>query len=191
MWFFIQLCSSWQDFNWHSGSRGPSAAIRLLLTFNGTGIKSPIDRLKWKALNVMRHISVCCGANDAARHGTTTRSVWTHLDTYMTHDDAERFQLTTDRPSLLLSIFYPLFYEIHHRRLLAVTYYNDQCPLSRSYRKKYGHTRCHRHRVANSTPKDSETPKTSRELGMGRKYPLPSRLWGPGSVLNPGRNGVL
>ena len=31
MWFFIQLCSSWQDFNWLKGSRGLSAAAELLV----------------------------------------------------------------------------------------------------------------------------------------------------------------
>ena len=29
MWFFAQLCSSWQDFNWRSASRGPSAMSKL------------------------------------------------------------------------------------------------------------------------------------------------------------------
>jgi len=33
MWFFVQLCSSWQDFNWLKGSRGPSAAAELLVVF--------------------------------------------------------------------------------------------------------------------------------------------------------------
>ena len=31
MWFFIQLCSSWQDFNWLKTSRGPSALAELLV----------------------------------------------------------------------------------------------------------------------------------------------------------------
>ena len=31
MWFFVQLCSSWQDFNWLKGSRGLSAATELLV----------------------------------------------------------------------------------------------------------------------------------------------------------------
>ena len=36
MWFFVQLCSSWQDFNWLKASRGPSAIAELLvvLTFS-------------------------------------------------------------------------------------------------------------------------------------------------------------
>ena len=29
--FFVQLCSSWQDFNWHSASRGSSAIAQLLV----------------------------------------------------------------------------------------------------------------------------------------------------------------
>jgi len=33
MWFFVQLCSSWQDFNWLKGSRGLSAAAELLVLF--------------------------------------------------------------------------------------------------------------------------------------------------------------
>ena len=31
MWFFVQVCSSWQDFNWLKGSRGLSAAAAELL----------------------------------------------------------------------------------------------------------------------------------------------------------------
>ena len=31
MWFCVQLCSSWQDFNWLKGSRGLSAAAELLV----------------------------------------------------------------------------------------------------------------------------------------------------------------
>jgi len=31
MWFFVQLCSSWQDFNWFKASRGPSAIAELLV----------------------------------------------------------------------------------------------------------------------------------------------------------------
>jgi len=33
MWFFVQLCSSWQDLNWLKGSRGLSAAAELLVWF--------------------------------------------------------------------------------------------------------------------------------------------------------------
>jgi len=32
MWFFVQLCSSWQDFNWLKGSRGLSVAAELFVT---------------------------------------------------------------------------------------------------------------------------------------------------------------
>jgi len=28
---FVQLCRSWQDFNWHGASRGPSATVELLV----------------------------------------------------------------------------------------------------------------------------------------------------------------
>ena len=31
MWFSVQLCRSWQDFNWHSTSRGPSATAEPLV----------------------------------------------------------------------------------------------------------------------------------------------------------------
>ena len=31
MWSFVQLCSSWQDFNWLKASRGPSAIAELLV----------------------------------------------------------------------------------------------------------------------------------------------------------------
>jgi len=31
MWFFVQLCSSWQDFSWLKGSLGLSAAAELLV----------------------------------------------------------------------------------------------------------------------------------------------------------------
>ena len=36
MWFFVRVCSSWQDFNWLKGSRGPSAAAELLVVFEET-----------------------------------------------------------------------------------------------------------------------------------------------------------
>ena len=32
MWFFVQLCSSWQDFNWPKASRGPCAIAVLLVS---------------------------------------------------------------------------------------------------------------------------------------------------------------
>jgi len=31
MWFFVQLCSSWQDFNWLKASHGPSAIAELFV----------------------------------------------------------------------------------------------------------------------------------------------------------------
>jgi len=31
MWFFVQLCSSWHDFNWLKASRGSSAIAELLV----------------------------------------------------------------------------------------------------------------------------------------------------------------
>ena len=31
MWSFVQLCSSWQDFNWLKASRGPSAIAELVV----------------------------------------------------------------------------------------------------------------------------------------------------------------
>ena len=33
MWFFVQLCSSWQDFNWLKALRSPSAIAELLVKF--------------------------------------------------------------------------------------------------------------------------------------------------------------
>ena len=36
MWFFVQLCSSWHDFNWLEGSRGLSAAAELLVLVGET-----------------------------------------------------------------------------------------------------------------------------------------------------------
>jgi len=30
MWFFVQLCSSWQAFSWHSSSRGPSVVVEFI-----------------------------------------------------------------------------------------------------------------------------------------------------------------
>ena len=32
MWFFVQLCGSWQDFSWLKASRGPSAIAELLVS---------------------------------------------------------------------------------------------------------------------------------------------------------------
>ena len=39
MWFFIQLCSSWQDFNWLKVLRGPSAIAELLVISGGYKVK--------------------------------------------------------------------------------------------------------------------------------------------------------
>ena len=39
MWFFVQLCSSWQNFNWLKASRGPSAIAELLAN-NGTTLNT-------------------------------------------------------------------------------------------------------------------------------------------------------
>ena len=38
MWFFVQLCSSWHDFNWLKASRGPSAIAELLVILNNRKI---------------------------------------------------------------------------------------------------------------------------------------------------------
>jgi len=43
MWFFVQFCSSWQDFNWLKVSRGPSAIAELLViifTYLETGLNA-------------------------------------------------------------------------------------------------------------------------------------------------------
>ena len=37
---FLQLCSSWQDFDWHSASRGPSATAELLVLFSFLSLTS-------------------------------------------------------------------------------------------------------------------------------------------------------
>ena len=39
MRFLVQLCSSWQDFNWLRASRGPSAIAELLVHFSFCAIK--------------------------------------------------------------------------------------------------------------------------------------------------------
>ena len=44
MWFFIQLCSSWQDFNWLKASRGLSAIADLLVYFRRSSI------MKWNKI---------------------------------------------------------------------------------------------------------------------------------------------
>jgi len=42
MWFFVQLCSSWQDFNRLKASRGPSAIVELLviLVFQAVSVQN-------------------------------------------------------------------------------------------------------------------------------------------------------
>ena len=46
MWFFVQLCSSWQDFNWLKASRGPSviAALYLFSFFSCAPWNCPVER---------------------------------------------------------------------------------------------------------------------------------------------------
>ena len=41
MWFFVQLCSSWQDFNWLKGLRGLSASAELLVFLMWTREQRP------------------------------------------------------------------------------------------------------------------------------------------------------
>jgi len=46
MWFFVQLCSSWQDFNWLEASRSPSA-IAELLVFIDYESERALDTQSW------------------------------------------------------------------------------------------------------------------------------------------------
>ena len=43
---FVQLCSTWQDFDWHSASHSPSAAAELLVTFSLPPPHTSSPRLK-------------------------------------------------------------------------------------------------------------------------------------------------
>ena len=52
MWFFVQLCNSWQDFNWFKGLRGPSPAAELLVSIHYV--------FAWHAFTaVFIHVSSC------------------------------------------------------------------------------------------------------------------------------------
>ena len=46
MWFFVQLCSSWQDFKWLKGSHGLSAAAELLVNLCLTTEETNLIRTK-------------------------------------------------------------------------------------------------------------------------------------------------
>ena len=69
MSFFVQLCSSWQDSDWHSASRGPSA-IAELLVINGCGcavydyrpswsrrLQRAVQRVDWPTSRVTRALT--------------------------------------------------------------------------------------------------------------------------------------
>jgi len=50
--FFVQLCSSWQDFNWLRASRGPSAIAELLVyltrsSVTAEGLRDALCQLKY------------------------------------------------------------------------------------------------------------------------------------------------
>jgi len=66
MWFFIQLCSSWQDFNWlKKGSRGLSVAAELVVD---TGTDTLTDLVnEWYEGNMLQGALlpsyVLCGAH--------------------------------------------------------------------------------------------------------------------------------
>ena len=88
MWFFEQLCSAWQDFNWLKGSRGLSAAAELLVQ---TAVRNSwirhcrcpcrqYQKLRPQLHSGMIHCGrLCTAANSAAvaasdrRHGTAWR----------------------------------------------------------------------------------------------------------------------
>ena len=64
MWFFVQLCSSWQDFNWLKGSRGLSAAAELLVHCGNMQDYTNQFNMKYKKKNQF-------GGRKVARQGTT------------------------------------------------------------------------------------------------------------------------
>ena len=67
MWFFIQLCSSWQDFNWLKASRGPSAIAELLVSSS-----------KRKDDNLFCQFLLCSSTKSADICTTTPISVMIH-----------------------------------------------------------------------------------------------------------------
>ena len=45
VWFFVQTCSIWQDFNYHSASRSPSSAIaKLIVDYSCWQNRMPVGR---------------------------------------------------------------------------------------------------------------------------------------------------
>ena len=73
MWFFVQLCSSWQDFNWLKGSRGLSAAAELLIT-------SPVRAVE-KYCDEHVCLSVCLSVYPRAYLRSHTRDLYQILCT--------------------------------------------------------------------------------------------------------------
>jgi len=60
MWFFVQLCSSWQDFNWLKASRGTSAIAELLVKHWIAQINSIVNRAaKFQSLFHVNSIVTC------------------------------------------------------------------------------------------------------------------------------------
>ena len=59
MWFFLQLSNSWQDFNWHSASRGLSAIAECLVFKLVTKLSSEpyMGKLKCK-LNLIWNVAL-------------------------------------------------------------------------------------------------------------------------------------
>ena len=53
MWFFVQLCSSWQDFNWLKALRGPSAIAELLVLSETTFESYFGKKTFWCAVSVV------------------------------------------------------------------------------------------------------------------------------------------
>jgi len=63
MWFFVQLCSNWQDNNWLKASRGPSAIAELLVSIrNSKNICMKRQQPKWFSDTVQSSIrwSIVC-----------------------------------------------------------------------------------------------------------------------------------
>ena len=67
---FVELCSSWRDFDWHSASRGPSAPAELLvaqaliMTFaaeyiSDSQVDNHVNRIEWTTSTVnMKHTEI-------------------------------------------------------------------------------------------------------------------------------------
>jgi len=79
---FLQLFSSWQDYDWHNASRGPSAVAELLVLYPwgrlGKGWKEKVMTLswQWKVREGSRLKVMSCGSDSTPEAAATYLILW-------------------------------------------------------------------------------------------------------------------